>query len=499
MAVFLVISTKMRKMIMNTTKILSNIILAACVLPLAINAISVDSASSTKHHHLTSSTIGTQFHKSKNVGITGNVESILKQNNVKKFKLVQVQIIHRHGDRTPITPMKDESYWSNTLPSQTLLSKIASGTNVIRNNDQKEGCNHTAGGRGPFGKLTQLGLLQMVEVGSSIREQLQLDGEEDDNNHHVDEEGHIYLHKGCLFTNKKPLHPTKIKVKSTDFPRTLQSVQALLVGLFPDGLPEGTQIDIDARHTDVLIPDPQPRMSAEQVELEKLLSQREHVLHKEAELKTLALKISNELKSFISDDANSAVFGIGEDGDSHIEERPISWSQLKEIMTCLKVRGILPASITDEEYELMASHVAWKWFESLRHQKLAYLAMKPFMNFIMNTLYLGQKLNEESISLEEPPTLHIYSAHDSSLIGLICAFRLQKPSHWPDYGSYLKIELFEAHDIDDDVNKEYYVRFSLNNNVLKSTWGVGDENYLEPKEMIPLHHLDSSIKNDHGH
>ncbi len=482
-------------MIMITTKMLSNVILAACVLPSAINVISVDSASSIKHH-LTSSTTETQF-QSKNVGITGNAEPILKQNTVKKFKLIQVQIIHRHGDRTPITPMKDESYWSNTLPSQTLLSKIASGTNVIRNNDQKE---HTAGGRGVFGKLTQLGLLQMVEVGSSIREQLHLDGEEDDNNHHVDEEGHIYLHKGCLFTNKKPLHPTKIKVTSTDFPRTLQSVQALLVGLLPDGLPEGTQIDIDARHTDILIPDPQPRMSEEQVELEKLLSQREHVLQKEAELKTLVHKVSNELKSFISDDANSSLFGIGEEGDSHIEERPISWIQLKEIMTCLKVRGILPDSITKEEYEIISSHVAWKWFESLSHQKLAYLAMKPFMNFIMNTLYLGQKLNEGSISLEEePPTLHIYSAHDSSLIGLICAFRLQQPSHWPEYGSYLKVELFEAHDINDDANKEYYVRFSLNNNVLKSTWGVGEENYLEPKEMIPLHHLDSSIKNDHGH
>lgn len=456
------------------------------------------SASSSYHPKTPTSTRVHEKHDGDNAE---SKESNLS-NNKKKLKLIQVQVIHRHGDRTPITPMKDEEFWRNTLPPQSLLSKIAIGTTIKRDKDQSQGTNHAAGGRGSFGKLTQLGLLQMVEVGSRLREELHLneeDNDDDDDNYHIDDHGNIHLQKGRLFTKQSPLHPSKIKVKSTDFPRTLQSVQALLVGLFPDGLPEGTEIEIDASHTDILIPDPQPRTSREQVELEKVLSSREYLMKKENEVRSLANKLSQDLKPFLSAEANSVVYGIGEEGDTKVQDRPLAWSQLSEIMTCLKVREMLPETISEEEYETATKHAAWKWFENLRHDKLAYLAMKPFMNFIMNTLNHGQKHSDQAIcNNEEDCKLHIYSAHDSSLIGLICAFRLQQPSNWPEYGSYLKIELFEACDIKEE-NKEYFVRFSLNNNILRSTWGVGEGDYKEPMDMIPLYHLDSSIMNEHGH
>lgn len=467
------------------------------VLPLLhenFNAISTAFVSASQY-----STSTVPLHERKSEIKKASIGSIAADKK-KKFKLIQVQVVHRHGDRTPITPMKDEEFWSKTLPSSSLLEKISSGTIIKRDDDKTTGSGHAAFGRGPFGKLTQLGLFQMVEVGSRLREQLHLD-EEDEDGHHFDNEGRMYIQKGRLFSQKTPLHPNKIVVKSTDFPRTLQSVQALLVGLFPDGLPDGTHIEIDARHTDILIPDPQPRLSVEQAELEKKLSQRKHLLEREAELKTLSKKISQELRPFVGEDASSVSFGIGEEGDTKLEEKPLSWSQLSEIMTCLKVRGLLPDSITAEEYETTTSHSAWKWFENLRYNKLAYLAMKPFMNFIMDTLNLGHKLSAELVNNDEESTMYIYSAHDSSLIGLMCAFRLQQPSQWPEYGSYLKIELFEADPISNTngEEKEYFVRFSLNNNVLKSAWGLGEGDYLETKEMIPLKHLDASIKSEHGH
>lgn len=428
---------------------------------------------------------------------------IVTEKEKKKYKLIQVQVIHRHGDRSPITPMKDEKYWSGTLPPPTLLSKIAEGTTIKRSENAKEN-KHAAGGRGPFGKLTQLGLLQMVEVGTRIREEIHLEKENEEKLHFVDEEGHIHLQRGRLFTQKYPLHPKRIRVQSTDFPRTLQSVQALLVGLFPDGLPEGSEVEIDARHTDLMIPDPQPRTSKEQARLERVLSQRQHLLDREAELKGLAEKVSQVLKPFVGKDANSVNFGIGEEGDLKKKERALSWSQLSEIMTCLKVRGMLPESISTEEYETATSHSAWKWFENLRHSKLAFLAMKPFMDFIMNTLHNGCDRSKSVLGNDDTTLLHIYSGHDSSLIGLMCAFRLQQPSEWPEYGSYLKVELFEAEPINTQTTeevvaneKEYLVRFSLNGNVLKSDWGLGEDEYLEAKDMIPLQHLDASIKREH--
>ena len=45
------------------------------------------------------------------------------------YRTLKVQIIHRHGDRSPITPMKDVEYWSSQLIDETTLEKIAENTN----------------------------------------------------------------------------------------------------------------------------------------------------------------------------------------------------------------------------------------------------------------------------------------------------------------------------------------------------------------------------------
>jgi hypothetical protein len=75
------------------------------------------------------------------------------------------------------------------------------------------------------------------------------------------------------------------------------------------------------------------------------------------------------------------------------------------------------------------------------------------------------------------------------LIGLLCAFRLEQPSVWPEYGSYLKLELLEA--ITTEGKTHLLVRFSLNGEILKSQWGEG-----ESLEAIPLDRLTENIKLD---
>jgi len=422
----------------------------------------------------------------------------------KTFKLIQVQIIHRHGDRTPITPMAEREFWESTLPSKELLDKVAEKTKIIRKDNAATQA-HAAGGIGPFGKLTQLGLLQMVKVGEEIRSSLHLD----DSNHHeneevrsIDQDGHVHINHGCLFTNSNPIHPSKLKITSTDFPRTIQSVQALLLGLFPEGY-DGI-IEIDARHTDIMIPDPQPRLSEEQVQLERVLSQRSHLLEREKELEGIAGKVSEVLHHLIDHDAPSHNWGIGEETDvkQNIENqssngKKLTFSQLAEVMTCLKVRNRLPDGISEADYEIITSHSAWKWFENLRNQELAKLAMKPFLTLITKTM------QQAIINHYDEPIMHIYSCHDSSLIGLICALKLEQPAKWPEYGSFLKVELFECHHPihkgeNGNDTENYYVRFSLNGDILKSSWGVGCDGYPQAAEMISLKHLTSSIEDEHN-
>ena len=78
------------------------------------------------------------------------------------YRLIQAQVIHRHGDRTPITPLKDEDFWASTLIPPAQLQKISEGTKIVRRHNNAN--THAAKGRYPFGLLTQLGLFQMVNL-----------------------------------------------------------------------------------------------------------------------------------------------------------------------------------------------------------------------------------------------------------------------------------------------------------------------------------------------
>jgi hypothetical protein len=397
----------------------------------------------------------------------------------KIYRTLQVQIIHRHGDRTPITPLKDEDFWASTLVPQETLDKISSNTNLI---EASEGNTHTAGGRGPFGKLTELGLLQLIKVGNKLRDEFVTDQQDHEM---VDDKGN--RHFPHVYHPQRPLDPSNIRVISTDFPRTIQSVQGLLVGLFPDST--DASIPIDVRHTSWMVPDPQPRRSVEQHDLEYALSTRPHILAKEQEMFPLAARTTKALHDMLAADAHDFSFGVtaeraGDveaeaDADASIELEPLGWNQLAEITKCLAVRDMLPEGVSLKDQEAISQHAAWRWFENMRDARLAFLAMNT-----MTSKQVEYMLRHES----EPPVT-IWSGHDSTLIGLMCAYRLEQPAVWPEYGSYIKIELLEVSDIEDGAGeKEYVVRFSLNGEILRSQWDG------KPQETISLAALNDNIR-----
>jgi len=357
-----------------------------------------------------------------------------------------VQVIHRHGDRSPITPMKDVSFWSSQLIDEHTLDKIAENTEIIR----EEEFNHSAGARGPFGKLSKLGLLQMIQVGNTLSEELTKEREN----------GLFYT---PLFSAERPLHPSQIRVYSTDFSRTIQSVQGLLVGLFPDGNP--VRVPIDVRKTILMIPDPIPRRSKEQERLESMLIKRSHVVKTESEMLDLAIKATTALHDMLGEGAHEVSFGVVQDSIESIELEPLQWNQLAEITVCLDSRGMLPPPLTKEEKDEITHHTAWRWFQTLSNPRLIYLAMHDFVIKQMNVF-----------KTVESESLTVWSAHDSTLIALLCAYRLERPDVWPEYASYLVMELVEQID-----SMERFVRFSINGQRLQSQWEDGPAH-----DMIPL-------------
>ena len=447
------------------------------------------------------------------------------------YRTVQVHVVHRHGDRTPITPLNNPEYWEKQLIPPSQLEKIAQGTKIIRHSDNVESneqqpFTHQAHGRGPFGKLTQLGLWQMVEVGTMLRERYDAGSAVRTSNRLVveDKQDEIRQYNPHVWDSQRPLCPSNIRVYSTDFPRTIQSVQGLLLGLFHSSEDDGNVsskkddvdqvIPIDVRHTNIMIPDPEPRHTHEQVELENALALQPHILEKEEMMRLLAVRVSQALEPLLADDARLLNFDLGNTkkrqnqnqqrpplgqageetgdhpGDMSIETEPLSWVQLAEITKCLRIRNLLPPDISEEDQEVVAHHAAWRWFQSFRHPRLVYLAMHRWMKCQLDSLCQYENNKETSV----PVT--IWSGHDSSLIGLLCAYRLAQPSQWPEYASYLLIELLERVEMKDldnddqrDQKKELMVRFSLNGETLASQWIEG-----ESLEMIPLSLLKERIR-----
>ena len=475
--------------------------------------------------------------------------SLNANRNKKYLKLEQVQIIHRHGDRTPITPMRNETFWQNTIPSPEILKNIALGTKLVHDTSIKS--SHVAKGRGAFGQLTTLGMFQMVDLGSKLRDELILveakkeESEGSESELTIDKkDGEIIIQNGSiyklrdtyLFESQNSLSCDSLKVTSTDFPRTIQSVQALLIGLFPDGLPNkhplsnasgtnpNTSIEIDIRHTDIMIPDPQPRTTIEQTNLEKKLSQRKYILEKEMQMKELAINVTKILKKDVLGHGYDEIsFGVCEEKEEVVQNSalstssatvPLPWAQLSEITKCLAVRNMLPPDITPQMQHQISVHAAWRWFENLRHPRLAWLAMngmtQRMMKNIINQSRISSDDSKDDIgTFSNLPRLHIYSAHDSTLIGLMCAFRLEQPAEWPEYASYLKLELYRVIDDDREIandgksndndndnieqDPKFFIRFSLNSRILRCYCNGEDD---DPLCLVPVDCLAKLMDDD---
>ena len=78
---------------------------------------------------------------------------------------------------------------------------------------------------------------------------------------------------------------------------------------------------------------------------------------------------------------------------------------------------------------------------------------------------------------------------------MLCAFKLEQPACWPEYGSYLMMELLEVSEskklgMSSETTKELYIRFSLNGELLKSQWEK------DPSEMILLTSLADKLRSE---
>lgn len=346
------------------------------------------------------------------------------------MQLRHLQVVHRHGDRTPIAPLADKEYWAGVIPSQSELDRLAVGTTVVRTDVAS--VPHPAAGDGVFGTLSLRGVEMMREGGARLREQ---------------------------YPDIIPPSPSPqaIRVHSTDFPRTIQSVQALLQGLFPAD--RATTVEIDATKTEQMIPDPVPRVSREQEKLESAVLESEAVVRHSAAVEPLRKRYSDVLLQHGTLDPSAyemAGVGAGDEAGT-----VLSWNKLAEVLKCLHAYGRLPAELSDDDVKQASGAGAYRWTALMRERRIAQLAMGRMASSIV--------ASARAAALDDgcAERLVLWSGHDSTLFGLLAVFELDAPAAWPPYGAQLHVELLEEQAGTEARPRGFYLRFSLNGEPLR--------------------------------
>jgi len=412
--------------------------------------------------------------------------------------LVQSLVVHRHGDRTPITPLADTEYWASLLPTAETLARIGRYTNIVGTPGDEE--RRVVGKGDVFGRLTKVGLAQMVRVGGVLRDDV------------------ARLMESYKFGAGEDVDPnTWLKVASTDRSRTVQSVQGVLLGMLAleedvslRGAARPLIIDVDVRHTSKMVPDPQPRRYIGQVELEHELQLSDQFRQREQNMRPLAIRVTRELKKsgILGKEAEGAVSGVGEDRTATNKrptndgESPLPWNQLAEILKCLEKNKRLPKSLArdTDAVRAVADHNAWRWFALLSDSRLGPMAIKSLAKKMVKNGSEAVAAWKDGDGWLGIPLMHIFSAHDSTLISLICAFKIERPAVWPEYGSVLKMEIYHDYGklcndgvIDNCVMKNgrssvgtFYALFYLNGEALRSSFGREEKSlrYFVPWEDV---------------
>jgi acid phosphatase len=232
-----------------------------------------------------------------------------------------------------------------------------------------------------------------------------------------------------------------VTVWSTAYARTILSTQALLSTLFPANRRTGPLI-IDTRDRHQMVPDPVPRRTKRQEELEAEISNTPAFIAAEAAMVSLAKRVTQSLRESgtLRSDADSVRFGVG---DGNAVGATLPWSKLAEVTTCLASHGKLPPNITEADVNAIQNYTASRWYGLLGDARLAKEAMGPFASSLLRFF------------VELPTRVRVISAHDSTLIGIMCAYGLASPESWPPYASVLRIELLQD-------RRAHFVRFVLN-------------------------------------
>ena len=307
--------------------------------------------------------------------------------------LQQIIVIHRHGDRAPISPsagtvVLDGEMWEPRLPTaeeQKAWDEMhpVSGPSKAVDIDIA-----------PFGQLTKVGAAQCEVLGAAIRESLR-------------EYAPHLLPSGAA---------SEISAHSTNIRRTQQSVQNVLNGL---GAPS-TPIIVRSIEDERLI----PRGATCPALRRRIDSMR-------AGIKARAASVPSE----------HAVLQLTERSMGY-EADGLRLDQAREVLVCALTHGDpLPTGLTEEEVLSLLSINAVQWDTLYSDRVVGKLGMGRLVHEILSEWLEPAAASSDAIVEGGVPKIVLLSGHDSTLIPFLSALDLFHDKRWPAYASHIRIEL----------------------------------------------------------
>ncbi|KAF0684621.1 Aste57867_23425 [Aphanomyces stellatus] len=306
-----------------------------------------------------------------------------------EMELVHALLVFRHGDRSPITATVAPNLAMDKTERAFWISALATDARRQYLNAAVKVVGDAPvkhGGVWPNGHLTERGAEDMAEKGRALRRRyasLLTDFQPQD--------GHVYA---C----------------STNVRRTILSAQSLMSGLFPDN---ETTLQLHAK--DPILLTPVHRGDEWRVGFEMA--------------RAAALR---SVPGFLAFEATvKTALGLTSSG--------VNWTSLREVLDCRRAHDLpFPDGITDELYEAIVKHSAWEWYTFYGHGHIGQRGFAHAMHEIHRLLH-------EGIAKAPHRRLTLVSAHDTTLVALLCALELDQSSGTvaPPYGSTLAFDVYQ--------------------------------------------------------
>ncbi|KAL4152133.1 hypothetical protein PRNP1_009068 [Phytophthora ramorum] len=336
------------------------------------------------------------------------------------LRLRQLQVVHRHGDRTPLLNIfkgsinsrseeEEALLWGRQLPEATQLAHIRSKFSVHLGGDAQSSFQQR-----PFGYLTTRGIEQMTKRGDRLRE----------------------------FCKKEELRldevtPEQIQIFSNAYTRTQLSAQALLDGLLRDQPQLTPPVSVLPPEKDIIntygvfpeIMEMKAAMEKDNAEF----AAREH------EMGPVKQELMKLFPAF-----NSGLV-------------PFLWLTPADYYVCRRVHQAPYILGTEVHGEATERHLGFRFHQFYSHRTILKLVAGRLMHNMLREMQ--KALWEHS----ESKKLVIYSGHDVSLLAVLRTMDAEITNNidwWPEYSSALALELLE------DENGKFFVRTRLNGEFL---------------------------------